>query len=214
MFLIRENALKTELKFDIIDSKDGNKILLCIGGLKQSMSNFISDDWIKNNPYYNKIILVKIKPGYDFDHNNVVTQINQYLKDNLNEKEILDGVSFSFGSPLLQKLSTLYSFNEITLISPAGHNTYSICEKFIGYFGAMMFFFLRISFWKLISLYPNYGLEQNFNTNLMMYKKINIYYSNTDYLHPNVLGRYKNCVYINCSGGHFGALNTWKNKLI
>ena len=144
MFLIKESALKTEIKYDIIEYEDGSQILLCIGGLKQSMSNFISEDWIKNNPYYNKIILVKIKPGYDFDHNNVVTQINQYLKDNLNENEILDGVSFSFGSSLLQKLSTLYSFNEITLISPAGHNTYSICENFIGYFGVMMFFFLRI----------------------------------------------------------------------
>ena len=127
MFLIRENAPKTEIIFDVKTKNDGNKILLCIGGLKQSMKNFVSNNWIKNhtNEEYNKIILVKIKPGYDFEHNNVVTQIVQYLENNLDKNDILDGTSFSFGSSLLQKISIHYTFNEITLIAPSGYNTNS-----------------------------------------------------------------------------------------
>ena len=76
-------------------------------------------------------------------------------------------VSFSFGSGLLQKLSTFYSFNEITLIAPAGHTTNYLIERFIRIFGIIMFYILNISFWKLVSSYPS-----NFSTNIALNQKI------------------------------------------
>ena len=61
-------------------------------------------------------------------------------------------------------------------------------------------------------MFPNYGLEQNFDTKKMLYNKLYIYYATNDWIHPFVLNRFNNCEYIKCNNGHFGTLKRWYNS--
>ena len=97
-----------------------NKVLLCIGGLNQSMKEYVdTNTWVKN---YKTILLFRIKPGMDYDINNVSKKLYEDLKD----YDDIDGVGFSFGASILQKLSSRKQFQTLTLIAPSGkyNNTY------------------------------------------------------------------------------------------
>ena len=72
-FKYENYAYNTEIKMEIIKNdkyEDNKKTIICIGGLKQSMKKFHSEK-IKLTNYF-EIILIKIKPGIDYDIDNVV----------------------------------------------------------------------------------------------------------------------------------------------
>lgn len=183
-----------------------NKVLLCIGGLNQSMKEYAdTNKWVKN---YKTVLLFRIKPGMDYDINNVCNK----LYPELVEYDDIDGVGFSFGASILQKLSSMKQFQTLTLIAPSGkyNNTYfeyilkNICE--------FLYTINQTSFWKVVSMYPTYGLD-DFDTNNIKCNKLILYTSFDDVIHPYDGTHFKSsCFKHNINdGGHFGAFQMWQS---
>lgn len=204
-FKYENYAYKTEIKMEIIknDKYEGNKkTIICFGGLKQSMKKFHSEK-IKLTNYF-EIILIKIKPGIDYDIDNVVNFISEKLPN-----YPIDAVAFSFGASVLQKLATNIEFNKIILISPSGHLSNTFFENLIIRTSAFFYKLNNTSFWKIMSLYPTYGLT-DFKLENMKKKELILYGSFDDVIHPyqesfeKVADKLK--IY---DGGHFGAFYNW-----
>ena len=148
---------------------------LYVRGLKQSMKKFHSEK-IKLTNYF-EIILIKIKPGIDYDIDNVVNFISEKLPN-----YPIDAVAFSFGASVLQKLATNIEFNKIILISPSGHLSNTFFENLIIRTSAFFYKLNNTSFWKILSLYPTYGLTDFKLEN--MKKELILYGSFDDVIHP------------------------------
>tara|TARA_A100001015_G_scaffold283325_1_gene348528 strand:- start:1799 stop:2890 length:1092 start_codon:yes stop_codon:yes gene_type:complete len=213
-------SYKTSIKFEKFITNKGNNKVICIGGLKQSMKSYISDDKIiisqQDKIIYDEVISVKILPGIDYNHSFVVETIYDYIQKNTNTDSNISFIGYSFGGAIGQKLSTKIKFNEIVLIAPSGFNCYTVYEKLFKYFSNIIFKITRTSIWKTFSEYPNYGLEQNFDTKLMKYNRLYIYYGLYDFMVPLNKKFFENVntQFIKSNGEHLCVFLKWKKRSV